>query len=156
MKNKKIIFLLCVLLILLLILILLLNKKENNKRVLDNEIDYVKVNDYSLFYTLEACANKYFNYISLNDTNSLNKIVDKNYDLSYFISKYENMNIRVRASEIYRNNNYFYFKGTIIQQLLVGYNRLDDVYLLIKLDKNERFFNIGIISESEFQEVSNG
>ena len=51
------------------------------------------------------------------------------------------MNIRVRASEIYRNNNYFYFKGTIIQQLLVGYNRLDDVYLLIKLDKNERFFN---------------
>ena len=70
-----------VILVGVLIYIVSTNKKENNEVVPETTKPYVyeTVNDYSDFFTIENCVNKYLSYLSLNDKDSLKKILDQEY-----------------------------------------------------------------------------
>ena len=84
MKKKYNFVLLFIFIVCLSILILILSKKENEKvnNSIENKVIYSLVIDYNDFYTIENCANKYFNYLSVNDIDSVNKLLDENYKSS--------------------------------------------------------------------------
>ena len=66
MNKKYNIMLVVVLIICLGILIFILNKNNNkiNNNDIENKEIYSLVNDYNDFFTIENCANKYYNYLS--------------------------------------------------------------------------------------------
>ena len=120
MKNNKINIILLVLLIIIVIsLLVVLNKKDKeNNNIKENLKVYELVNDYSEFYTIEGCANKYYTYLSLGDKETLNKLLFGSYDLDSLISKYKGKNINIKVNEMYYLDNSYYLKGYIYEEIL--------------------------------------
>ena len=82
MKNKNNIILIIIFVILVGVLIYIVSTDKKENSVVNESTKsykYEVVNDYSDFFTIENCVNKYFNYLSLNDKDSLMKILDQEY-----------------------------------------------------------------------------
>ena len=158
MKNNKINIILLVLLIIIVIsLLVVLNKKDKENNNIKEDVKvYELVNDYSEFYTIEGCANKYYTYLSLGDKETLNKLLFGSYDLDSLISKYKGKNINIKVNEMYCLDNSYYLKGYIYEEVLNGLNKLEEEYLNIKLDKDREYFNIIIIDKEEYERVTSG
>ena len=121
MKNKNNIILIIIFVILVGVLIYIVstNKKENSVENESNKsYKYEVVNDYSDFFTIENCVNKYFNYLSLNDKDSLMKILDQEYltstnnVLENNNNKYIGKNISIRLKGKFKYDKIYYVKGT--------------------------------------------
>lgn len=159
MKKKYNIMLVVVLIICLGILILILNKNNNkiNNNDIENKEIYSLVNDYNDFFTIENCANKYYNYLSNNDMDSINKLLDKDYKKNnQIINNYENKNISIKVNEMYNYKNKYYLKGFVYEELKNGVNKLDEAYLLIKLSDDLKLFNVTPIDINSYYGVING
>lgn len=156
MKNKNNIILISIAVVLVGILIYVINQNNKNNQIEEtpkNTYKYNLVNDYSNFFTIETCANKYYNYLSLNDINSLNKIYDKNYQNTS--NNYIGKNVNIRVNEMYVANNTYYLKGFIYEELKNGVNKLNEEYLIVKVDKDFKLFSILPITEKEYKEAIN-
>ena len=158
MKNKMNVILIILLAILIGILIYVIS--NNNKNIVDNTVKeetykYDLVRDYSTFFTIEECANKYFNYLSLNDNSSLDKVYDKDYINRNNINNYVGKNVSIRVNEMYVSNNIYYLKGNIYEELKNRVNKLNEEYLIIKVDSEFKLFSIIPISLKEYKEAIN-
>lgn len=156
MKNKNNIILISLVVVLVGILIYVINQNNKNNQIEEipkNTYKYNLVNDYSKFFTIETCANKYYNYLSLNDINSLNKIYDKDYQNTS--NNYIGKNVNIRVNEMYVSNNTYYLKGFIYEELKNGVNKLNEEYLIVKVDKDFKLFSILPITEKEYKEAIN-
>ena len=159
MKNKYNFVLLILFIVCLFILILILTKQENEKEnnSIENKEIYSLVIDYNDFYTIENCANKYFNYLSVNDIDNINKLLDEDYKSSNQINNiYLNKNISIKINEMYNFENNYYLKGIIYEELKNGLNKLDENYLLIKLSHDSKLFTITPIDKNIYDGVING
>ena len=139
MNKKYNIMLVVVLIICLGILIFILNKNNNkiNNNDIENKEIYSLVNDYNDFFTIENCANKYYNYLSNNDMDSIDKLLDED-------------------NEMYNYKNKYYLKGFVYEELKNGVNKLDEAYLLIKLSDDLKLFNVTPIDINSYYGVING
>lgn len=158
MKNKMNVILIVLLAILIGILIYVIS--NNNKNIVDNTVKeetykYDLVRDYSTFFTIEECANKYFNYLSLNDKSSLDKIYDKDYINRNNVNNYIGKNVSMRVNEMYVSNNIYYLKGNIYEELKNRVNKLNEEYLIVKVDNEFKLFSIISISAEEYKEAVN-
>lgn len=158
MKNKMNVILIVLLAILIGILIYVIS--NNNKNIVDNTVKeetykYDLVRDYSTFFTIEECANKYFNYLSLNDNSSLDKIYDKDYINRDNVNNYVGKNVSIRVNEMYVSNNVYYIKGNIYEELKNKVNKLNEEYLIIKVDNEFKLFSVVPISIEEYKEAVN-
>lgn len=158
MKNKMNVILIVLLAILIGVLIYVIS--NNNKNMVDNTVKeetykYDLVGDYSTFFTIEECANKYFNYLSLNDNNSLDKIYDKDYINRNNENDYVGKNVSIRVNEMYVSNNVYYLKGNIYEELKNRVNKLNEEYLIIKVDNEFKLFSVVPISIEEYKEAVN-
>ncbi len=162
-KNNLILIIIFVILVGVLIYIISTSKKENNNVINETTKPYIydKVNDYSEFFTIENCVNKYYNYLSLNDRDSLSKILDQEYltnkdnILENNNNKYIGKNINIRLNGMYYHDNVYYVKGTIYEELKNKVNKLDDEYLIIKIDKDFKLFSITPIDKVKYNEGIN-
>lgn len=155
--NKKVnIVLLAIFIISIGLLFIIVSKRENDKKVPAQEkIVYNLVNDYNTFYTIENCANKFYNALSINNTENINHLLDDDYQGEY-INKYQDMNVSIKVNEMRNHENYYYLKGYVYQELINGVNKLQQECLLIKLDDNEELFSVTPLNEWEYYEVING
>lgn len=158
MKNKMNVILIILLAILIGVLIYVIS--NNNKNIVDNTVKeetykYDLVRDYSTFFTIEGCANKYFNYLSLNDKSSLDKIYDKDYINRNNVNNYIGKNVSMRVNEMYVSNNIYYLKGNIYEELKNRVNKLNEEYLIVKVDNEFKLFSIISISAEEYKEAVN-
>lgn len=165
MKNKSNIILIIIFVILVgfLVYIVSVRKKVNTNVVSETTKSYIykKVNDYSDFFTIENCVNKYYNYLSLNDKESLMKILDqeyltnKNNILENNNNKFIGKNISIRLNGMYNYDNVYYVKGTIYEELKNKVNKLEDEYLIVKVDKDFKLFSITPIDKDKYNEGIN-
>lgn len=157
MKNKNNIILISLTVVLVGILIFVINKNNRDNQVEDppkETYKYNLVNDYSKFFTIEGCANKYYNYLSLNDMNSLKKIYDKDYQ-NTSSNNYIGKNISIRVNEMYVSNNTYYLKGFVYEELKNGVNKLNEDYLVIKVNDDFKLFSVKPITKEEYKEAIN-
>lgn len=165
MKNKSNIILIIIFVILVGVLIYIIStdKKENNDVVSETTKPYIytKVNNYSDFFTIESCVNKYYNYLSLNDKDSLSKLLDQEYlksidnNLDNLNNKYIDKNISIRLNGMYNYDNIYYVKGTIYEELKSKVNKLEDEYLIVKVNKDFKLFSITPIDKIKYNEGIN-
>ena len=159
MNKKYNIMLIVVLIICLGILIFILNK--NNNKIDNNDIEnkeiYTLVNDYNDFFTIENCVNKYYSYLSTNDMDSVDKLLNEDYKSNnQIVNKYENKNVSIKVNEMYYFKNKYYLKAFVYEELKNGVNKLDEVYLLIKLSDDLKLFNVTPIDVNSYYGVING
>ena len=80
MKEKKdystLIFV-CIMLVCILALLFLY--KDNTGKKDEKKSNYVLLNDYSRFFTINSCIYKYFSYLSSKNTDNLLSILDEEY-----------------------------------------------------------------------------
>lgn len=124
-KNKKSIIIVIIIILLLLINVILLNKlnkikKEKSQNIEqeegthisfysynnDENTDVIKVvSDRNDFFTMESCVNKYIQYLTQKDKESIYKLLDETYIKEYNI-KQENV-----LEFVEDLNGYFRFKA---------------------------------------------
>lgn len=167
MKNKSNIILIIIFVILLGVLIYIVSDNNNDSNKV-NDVStttkpyiYATVNNYSDFFTIESCVNKYYNYLSLNDKDSLSKLLDQEYlksidnNLNNLNNKYIDKNISIRLNGMYNYDNIYYVKGTIYEELKSKVNKLEDEYLIVKVDKDFKLFSITPIDKIKYNEGIN-
>lgn len=154
MKKENIILL--IIFIILTILLIIIVNKNNQPNTTPKETQELKlVIDYSKFYTIENCANKFYTNLSTNNTQNIKNLLDDNYKEEYQ-NKYQNKNISIKVNEMYYINNNYYLKGYIYEELINKINKLNEEYLLIKLNDNEKLFTVTPLTKQEYKEVTNG
>lgn len=165
MKNIKNVLLVIVFILLITIVIVILNKTNSNKQMTNEK--YYLTSDYNTFYTVEGCANKYYDYLSNKNLDNLMKLIDNDYikdngiDKSNVLLKlnnYSSENIFIRANKMFQNDsgNIFYLKGVLYSQTFNKNQKLTDGYLVIKYDLSNNLFSVIPITADDFNEVANG
>lgn len=159
MKNKKYIILIGVFVLCLTILIIIVNKKDknNNGTSSNTKVVYNLVKDYDDFYTIENCANKFYGYLGSNNVDSINKLLDEEYQRNnQFVNNYIDKNVSIKVNEMYNYKNNYYLKGYVYEELKSGVNKLNEEYLLIKLSSDSKLFTITPINKGIYDGVING
>ena len=129
------------------------------------EHDVKRVSNASMFYTVEGCVNTY-----------INALYNKNYDdvITLLDDKYEKKNdITVNnvsdtlgkipyttfsAKKIYeevenKNINRYYAYGKVMEDVMDGYSRGEDYYIIIEINKDDYTFSVTPSSKSEFEVI---
>ena len=154
--NKKTIILGSVFTILVFILFFIVLKKEEKPNTVVIQKEYNIVNDYSEFFTMVNCANKYYSYLSLGDIDNLSKLLDGRSEDENRINLYKGKNISYNVKEMYYRNNRYYLKGIVNEELIKSIKELNEEYLIINVDSNKKLFNIEVIDKNIYEEAING
>ena len=168
-KNQyKYIIMLVILIISSLIIYKLNNNKEEKETIVNNKIKIVT--NYSKFFTVDSSINKLIVFLENKDTESILKILDDEYkktnnintnNVYDFFPKLNDYIYAFVSKEMYiqnKNNNIekYYVKGILNREemdensVFVG-----EYYFIIKLDTNNRVFNLIPISKEEYEGVTN-
>lgn len=154
--NKKTIILGSVFAVLVFILIFFVLKKEEKPNTVIEKKQYNIVSDYSEFFTMVNCANKYYSYLSLGDIDNLSKLLDGRSEEEERIKLYKGKNISYKVKEMYYGNNRYYLKGIVNEELIKSIKELNEEYLIINVDSNRKLFNIEVIDKKIYEEAING
>ena len=154
--NKKTIVLGSVFAILVFILLFVVLRKEETPINITAKREYNIVNDYSEFYTMVNCANKYYSYLSLGDVDNSNKLLNGKSESENRLSLYKGKNISYKVNEMYYGNNKYYVKGYVYEELLRSTKELNEEYLIINVDSKKKLFNIEVIDKNNYEEAING
>lgn len=169
-KRDNYVFLIIVILILISVLgLLFLNRTDNNINKVE-ETKYYLLSDYSRFFTVNSCINKYVNSLNNKNYENILKLLDEDYkkqnsidinNVSNFIDKLDG-NYSFVSKNIYYNkiNNQiiiYYVKGYLVSDMLDTINNEKiDKYYIVKFDLKNNLFSIIPDSGSKYMEVSNG
>ena len=164
MKKNVLIPIIALLIIIVLAIVIIMNniqdnnnQEESNVIIKENESKKIeKVQSASAYFTVQACVNKYINYVTAKDTDSILKLLDSGYitennitednvlekveNISgYIIFEAENMYVE----EINTNNKIYYVSGTLKQEGLETYITIDkDYYITVNMNFNDNIFSI--------------
>jgi hypothetical protein len=156
LDKKTIIMIICGSIFLFIILFTI--NKYGNKTTTNEKTEngtYL-VSNYSRFFTISGCANKYVGFLSNKNSESLYKLLSKSYIKKHNITK-ENIlsnlddfggdiyNFEARkmyAKNINSNTIRYYVYGYLNKQLMDSYFEPKDYYLIIDLDINNSLFSV--------------
>lgn len=139
-----------------LILIVILAVNIKNKKDADVNIntkkDYSLVANYSKFFTVENCANKYISYLNKKDKANVYKLLSESYLTSNNITednvltkiKTDNKIYNFQAKKMYQKKLndkqiMYYIYGNLIEQVMDEYLKPVDYYLIVTIDQNKLF-----------------
>lgn len=164
MKKNVLIFLIALLVILsTIILIVMGNLKTENNQVQNNIIieqnqskKIEKVNSASAYFTVKSCINKYINYVTNKDTDSILKILDSSYikenniNQNNVLEKIETISGSIifeaetmYVEEIDENNKIYYVLGSLKEEGLETYTTIDDeFYITVNMNYDDNIFSI--------------
>lgn len=169
MNKRKVviiaIFIISIIAIVLLSIISLENFKRDNNDVNDNDREKIsleteKKEDMSLdevknphmYFTVEACINKYLEYIANNNKEAIYKVLDSNYiqifnitqeNILEYVEKVDN-DFNVLITEMYveevdNDNQVYYAKGIIKNKLL---EKNTELCLTININNDNQIFSV--------------
>lgn len=148
--------------------LLYLNKTESNNDDKE-EIKYYLLNDYSRFFTINSCINKYVTSLQYNKYDNVLKLLDKDYVEKNNISSdnvvdfvdnldgnYNYITKKVFYTELSEKVINYYVKGYLVSDELDNIsNDKIDKYYIVKFDLNNNLFSITPIDGNKYMEVSN-
>lgn len=169
--NKNRIILLVVFSLLVLFSFYIYNKF--NKKEVDNknetEQQYILLDDYSRFFTVNSCVYKYINYLQSKNSSNLLKVLDKNFiqlnnineNNLYDYLENINGNYSFVSKEIYYekiNDKYikYYVYGYLIEDKIDEKGKKFDRYYVVTFDLENYLFSIIPYNGDIFKEVENG
>lgn len=156
MKNKTTIILGGIFVILVVIFLVVVLKEEKKDVELKEKPKYQLVYDYSEFFTMVNCANKYYSYLSMGDVDNLSKLLNGASESADRIAKYKGKSLSFKVSEMYYGNNKYYMKGFVYEELLNASKEIAEEYLCIKVDEKKDLFIVEVINKDIYDEVVNG
>lgn len=164
MKKNVLISIIVLLIIIVLAIIIIMNNIKSNENVGQNNIiieqnqnkKIEKVQSASAYFTVQSCINKYINYVTSKDTDSILKLLDSGYIIENNITednvleKIENISgfVIFEAEEIYveeidSNNKIYYVSGVLKQEGLEVYTTIDtEFYITVNMNFNDNIFSI--------------
>lgn len=148
--------------------LLYLNKTESNNYDKE-ETKYYLLNDYSRFFTINSCINKYVTSLQNNKYDNVLKLLDKNYveennissdNVSNYVDNldgnYNYITKRVFYTELSEKVINYYVKGYLVSDELDNIsNDKIDKYYIVKFDLTNNLFSITPIDGNKYMEVSN-
>lgn len=168
-KKDNYILLIIIICILVSVLgLLYLNKMDSNNNDKE-ESKYYLLNDYSRFFTINSCVNKYITSLQSNKYDNVLKLLDKEYIESNNISSdnvsnyvdnlngnYNYITNKIYYTELSKNIINYYVKGYLVSDELDNIsNDKIDKYYIVKFDLTNNLFSITPIESSKYKEVSN-
>ena len=155
MKKKENIILTLILLLLIIIIVIIEVYKNSNKIKNTTNTNPIIVNDYSLFYTISNCVQRYINYQINNDVDSLDKVLNDKYKEDNIINKdnilnkldnLQNKNYSFQARKMYYLENTdgytYYIYGYLILDNYSDDTIKNDYYIIVNVDKEYSIFDI--------------
>lgn len=166
--KKKVLIAILILLIVIYVSIIIILKSKQGKNIentdtntLENvaSINYDEVKSATAFFTVESVVNKFVVYVADKDVDSVLKILDNkfiednNVNTNNVLEKIKGNNIsgtfeaeKMYVEEIDENNNKYYVKGTLKQEL-EGENAQDIIIndnfcVIVSLDFDNMIFSI--------------
>ena len=168
-KKDNYILLIIIICILVSVLgLLYLNKMDSNNNDKE-ESKYYLLNDYSRFFTINSCVNKYITSLQNNKYDNVLKLLDKEYIESNNISSdnvsnyvdnlngnYNYITKKIYYTELNKNVINYYVKGYLVSDELDNIsNDKIDKYYIVKFDLTNNLFSITPIESSKYKEASN-
>lgn len=134
-------------------------KKDNNEQKdsletkVKDDILLEEVKNPHMYFTVETCINKYLKYISINDKESIYKVLDSNYikmfnitqeNVLEYIEKVDINDFNISISEMYveevdDDNQVYYIKGMINNELL---EKNEEFCLTVNINIDSQVFSV--------------
>lgn len=172
MKSKKNnYFILIIICIILLCILGIIYFSEEQEEILETPTknNYILLNDYSRFFTIESCVDKYINLLSSDKSDSLLEVLDSDYiksnnittdNIYNYVNKldgiYSFKSKKIYYEEISKNFTKYYVYGYLIKEEMDSKGIKSDYYLIINLDLKNNLFSVLPYDGAMFKEVSNG
>lgn len=170
MKDKRLYSWIIIAILILSFAIFLVVAKKNEQRNHEKTgYNIFITTDYSTFFTVSNCANKYISYISNNDVSRILNVLNKDYikennidsnNLYNFISIGNDINGNViyKIEKMYQKKyskyyNRFYTKGSLYIETPNGNTRLSNYYLILNIDSDNMTFDVTPFNSQEFKEL---
>lgn len=164
-KYKDYIIIIVILLLILVSISVLFNidKKADNtvKKI------YTLEQDYSNFFTVNSCINKYVQFLVSKDTSSLLKVIDKKYIADNNLDESNVVNVlgdldgiyNFVSKEMYKQSNgeikEYYVKGVLQEEGMESILSTTEQYYKLYLYEKNMTYSITPISASKYMEVLN-
>ena len=172
-KNKYNYILIGVLILLALGLFLIVRKSDEKEKAIKEEAikakeKYTVVDQKSIFFTVESCANRYIISLSNKDVNSLMKLVDQSIINSHNLDKSNIIDYLGKLDDSYSfearrifvkkdgNISKYFVYGLLKKELIDEYDKGTDYYLIINIDNKKSLFSVEPYDGSYFKEENNG
>lgn len=161
MKKKNIIILGIIFAFCIAILIVILNNKETNGSSSSVQQEYTLVTNYSTFFTVSNCVNKYLGYLKTEDTTNLLLLLNNNYqtknninntNLFTKIDKLPNKNYKFIANKMYQKNNDYYVHGYFVEETLDTTDYKEDYSIIITMNNDQSLFSVTPYNGDLFKE----
>ena len=166
-KLKLIIVAVISIIVILFILLIVERVRYQNSIPLTSKVKLVK--DYSKFFTVDDCVNKYLNYISNNDKEDLIKILNSNYakekdiDVNNVIKKLDIYDISnkltsYKTTAVYEekkeDNKYSYYViGELYEEVMDEVGSSKEYYFIVNIDYDTLLFDVMYYDGSLFKEI---
>lgn len=167
-RDKLLLIVVITALILALIVFAIIKKNDNSNKnnVTNNKL--VLVDDYSTFFTVEDCVNRYIDYISdeevervlntLNEEYKKENKLDNNtiamldtFNLKGNINYFKSMKMYQQKINVYKYRYYVY--GKIYRETEENdMNFVSDYYVIVDMNNNTHTFDITPYDGKEFKE----
>ena len=166
MKKKDNYIILIIIILILISTLGLLYLNKNNK-VNNKTPNYVLLNDYSRFFTINSCLYKYISYVSNGDSDSILKILDNDYvkdnninsnNIYNFITKLDG-NYSFKAMKIVYDKDdkdyvTYYVYGYLMEEIIDELPKKEEKYYKVVLDLNNQTFSVTPYDGEIFKEVA--
>lgn len=169
-KNRLVLF---IVFVGLFITSLIIYNMYNNKELESNEVNnqkYILLSDYSRFFTVNSCINKYIVYLQSKDVDSLLKVLDKDYvgknninsnNIFNYLGSIDGNNSFVSKKIFYEeiSDQYvkYYVYGYISKETIDNLNvEKTDKYYIVTFDLDNQLFSIMPYSGEVFLEDNDG
>ncbi|MDO4963249.1 MAG: hypothetical protein Q4E75_04040 [bacterium] len=162
MDKKKI---LAIFLAILAIVVILISTFTNNSKKNEQSKIYI-VTNYSNFYTVSSCINRFVDYISNKESDNVFLILSDNYKKENKISKESVLNIfdgyldnsYFEADKMYYQNinsniTKFYVYGKVSASNAFELSDNIDAYFIVYLDSSNKTFSVEPYNADSFKEV---
>lgn len=167
-KDNSLKQLLIILAVILLILgiISIVKKSKNNDTNTETEIKLETVKDYSTFFTVENCINKYINVLSTSNgedafnllTNEYKNLASINKDniddkLVYLDGNYVYEARNIFVKNIDNNTKEYYVYGLLKEDVLGGYDTGKDSYYQVIIEDESYTFTLRPYTIEEYRKA---
>lgn len=167
-KDTSLKQLLIILAVILLVLgiISIVKKSKNNDTNTETEIKLETVKDYSTFFTVENCINKYINALSnsngedafnllTNEYKNLKSINKDNVDekLDYLDGNYVYEARNIFEKNIDNNIKEYYIYGLLKEDVLGGYDTGKDLYYQVIIEDESYTFTLRPYTIEEYRKA---
>ncbi len=167
MKNKSKASTLLVIILVILVLALIIVERIKYQKSLDLEDKTYIVDNYSVFFTVDDCANRFVEYIASGDKDNLLLILNKDYmeknyiDSNNVLDKVDTQKIKdkmisfetkeVKAKKVSSDVTKYYVSGKLYQEAMDESTLYGDYYLEINIDSSTLIFDVTPVNGGDFE-----